>query len=990
MGVLSEVPPDKHILTIRRATDAIVKQARKIAPGRTWSICELLLDEDDLEWLRSWAASLHEEQVRVNLRYHGRPAGLGLLLLTLASEWCRRYGHERGIYGVFNEFEWDELARKRLFTPTGYPQISVRESIEEACKTYGLRHAFDSQTNQPWYLTIKLQFGFTLLGAKDQLNHWLAGVSTEAIDLLLSNESTSKAKGTVVRSDSFADLWKTLRDFRTGAVRRPTAMRVIAESPWTLAAWGDELLDAALRPVGNSVTVASSASPTSDERTRPAEDLDQDPEVLTTPRIVWRDNQVTWVANYDSKFLSMLAEDCYFISLDDEGFDVLRKQPDGSYSSLSRELQVSLPTDRRQVLISVSDGGGRGVTSQLLELFKHEDDFQAFGTNGKSVSVGQMATERGYTLRLPIGSKFEPDEDLEARFLLNESWWVQLRPGWSQTATVQLPGDPVAMPVLQEKDELVASWTESVSSSVELLAGGTQFRVRLQVRDSDVEVLSLRVDGNEGPIYSQQVGLIVSGLISVSSLGYEGSTRIRILAKRQNTRVINRVIRIEREGLVVLRKGRWQTHQAENAIDATRMSRTQSVVIPGTTNRGEGWTLIEGSRRIALSPCKSQRMTDLGCRGWPLRVTDHEFNRVDSSSLRVLAANVIDRGIVQDAAQLPGSRCVRIELSDRIDPGNDHHCVLWTESGRLINFGADDIRCDQLSWVVDPASVGVDYEDLVVAAAVAYRGVRLGSWWTDDWWRPITTVDSSEAAAMVASCLRWFYLPLRQRSKCVDELVSDFGAAVFDQWCQFQPSSQVGPTASLNEHRETDPVFAFDLLRQNEDEPGWSATVRSFLSIWQPTPDEANQIAPDIMETESVHSLESLVMGLSTTMPFFVGNFVSAWMEAQAIKSNEDQLRSYLCSQLCDPLKKRAEDFCDQYPIEGSHPLVPWLPFDEAYVETLISYASQPTYSGCGAGNFEASHNQSELCRLIAAQLVHPAKNARCQQTVHAPCNRDK
>lgn len=973
MGILSELPPDKHILTIRRATESLVQQARKVASGRTWSICELLLDDDDLEWLRLWAASLQEEQVRVNLRYQGRPAGLGLLLLTLASEWCRRHGHERGIYGVFNDFEWQELARKRLFTPTGYPQTSVRESIEEACKTYGLRHAFDAQSSQPWYLTIKLQFGFTLLGGKDQLNHWLAGVPTDAIELLISNESTSKAKGTIVRSDSFTKLWNTLREFRMGAVRRPIAMQAIAESPWTLAAWGNDLLDAALRPAGNSVTVSPYTTLKSNEGVNPTELLELDPVVLATPRIVWREKQVRLVAAYDTDLRSMLRDECYFVNLDDEGFDVLRKQLDGSYSNLSTDLQVALPTDKRQVLVAVSDCDGRAITSQLLELFTNEDDFQAFNLNGKRVSVSQMSTERGYTLRLPFGSKFEPDDDLDARFILNESWWVQLRPGWSETATVQLPGDPVAILILQEKGEPFADWTESVSASIEKLSAGTHFRVLIRCRDSDIDLLNLRVDGVEVQIRNDQDGLAASHPILVSTLGYEGTTRIRILAQRQSIRTIHKVLQLEREGLIVLRKGRWESHQASDVIDATRMSRTQSVVKPSTTNRAEGWTLIEGFRRIALSPNKCQRMTDLGCRGWPLRVTDHEFNRVDSSSLRLLASSVIDHGMVQDAVQLPGSRCVRIELSERIEPGIDHHCVLWTESGRLVNFGSDDIHCDRNSWVIDPTSVGVDYDDLVVASAVAHRGVRLGSWWTDDWWRPITTVDSSESAAMVAGCLRWFYLPLRQKSEIVDELVKEFGAALFDQWCQFHASTEAGPTPSLGEHRETDPVFAVDLLCQNEDEPGWSTTVRSFLSNWQPTPEEANQIAPDILESQSVHSLESIVVGMSSTMPRFVGKFVSAWMKSQSNAQDETKLRSYLYSALCDPLKVRAKDYCDQYPSDGRHKLVPWLPFDEGFPDRMVSLAREGVSLAYDAENFEACHNRSELCRLIASQLVHPA-----------------
>lgn len=981
MSVLKGIPHDKHIDSIRDATDALVSKSRCLKQNPTWSICELKLSEADFLWLKDWVSSLRKDQLALTLRQTSRLPKVGLLLLAFAAETCRRDGRERGIYEVFADGPFQDDARSVLLTTLQYPRKQVQNALEQACRIFGLRHAFDSPTTQPWYLTTKLQFGFTLQGAKDHLKHWLIGVAPDAIEWLLKGESQSNHAGTPIRSDSFGRLWDALGRYRTGKISTLDVRQAIAESPWVLTNWADSLLEAAQCPVTGTeyVYIPIADREQSDHSDSDSSATNVEPQICTSPRVQWANNEASLVVRFDETFLGMLNDDCFFVSVDDATCDVLRRQPDGSYSNNAGDMLIGLPPNREEVIISICDDKGKGVAVQTLPLFASDEDFQAYGKNGTNVSLRQLSQQSGYTLRLPAGTKVGPDQNFELRVTKGDTLWVQLKPGWSNESKVRLPDDTFDILLKNTHETNEEDWTDAVCEQASTHEkDGARFQLSFSA-PSDVSILDVKVCGETVAFYEVSNGSYRTAIMSMSSLRHDGKGTMRIVAERDKCRVIHRDFQARREGIIVFQRGAWKQHLASQPLDGTRLSRAPIVIRPGETHRPEGWTLLEGSSKTTFRADKPYRLSTLGCRGWPLYVTDHLYNRPAGSEPQQLCSGVVDHGIIQDGVQRPGSRLVVLELLDELDCSADHHVVLWTRSGRLVNVASELIHVTENLWTIDPDVTGIEYEDLVVVAAIAFRGTRLGTWWTEDWWRPVTHVRDSASATEVAACLRWFHLPLMQHPRELRSCASVFGEAFFREWCL---SSTGGPTSHA-EHRKTDQFLASDLLCQDEDEINWYPTVRCLLGTWQPTPEEARSIAPEWgSPEESRISVEQIVGTLATSMPVITARFLCAWFSTEINKATERAGRHILSCNLCKDLEERAALEHSRIRERGfdpaeRHPSLPWLELNKRFIDTLVETANAMVAGGTvvelDAKNLESAFNFSDLCRVIAARLIEPA-----------------
>jgi len=684
---------------------------------------------------------------------------------------------------------------------------------------------------------------------------------------------------------------------------------------------------------------------------------------------------------FDRTFLNQLSGDYYVVSVNGEQRDVLRRQNDGTYINLQGDLRLELPVVSDEVLVAITDEQGRGVTSQRLEVFDRDGDFQAFNQSGHRIELNSLEPKRGYTLRLPIRTVFQPDADLLCRTQSNNSFWAQLRPGWHESATIKLPGDPEPLPILKIKDDVSEDWTDTIQVSTRSLPRCNGFVVCITV-PNDVSLVKIQIYGKEVFLNLDSSGHYQSNPIPLSMLGYDGSATLRLLAKNVRLRVLYRKIKVQRDGLLIFRNGLWENNPENTTISSTDLSRTEVAIVPGSAGREEGWTLMEGERRLGYRNDRPRRLNELGRRGWQLRITNHHYNRVADAKMITLSHSVIDQGIIANGIQRLGSRLVALELLQDVEVSCDHHCVIWTRSGRLANIAAANIRVDGRAWFVDPEIAGIDYDDSVVAASVAFRGTSLGSWWTDEWWRPIIQVRNETTALEVAACLRWFGLPLIQRAGDVREVATRFGREFFTQWCL--PCSS-GPE-SRAEHRSTDQFLSHDLLRQDEHEPGWIPTVRSLLRDWYPTADDSVAIASQVWEPEDGNSqadfhssLQGIVVSVATSLPVIAARIINARLSQPDLNASEKVLRQVLACELRKDLDERAKVTYAKMKADGSelrdkHPALPWLPFSKLFVSTLVDSTSKlvigEPITDLDADNLEAAFNFSELCRFIAARMI--------------------
>ncbi len=221
--------------------DVVLSQAVGLVAGKVTSttaprsLCEVQADEDDYQWLCSWAWQLTSYQLQrwlsgVNSRRGALQSGslvlsyaeaAGCLLLLLAAETGRREASEGNLWSAVRR-RFPEAVGRVVFAQ-GQPRREFKDALEAAARKLGLRHVFGIEGTQNYYVTVYLQFGFTKNGM-GRLPYWLSGQPvSEAISYLLASEG----KGDRQSSPSFARLWETLRDYRRNNIREASARRVL-------------------------------------------------------------------------------------------------------------------------------------------------------------------------------------------------------------------------------------------------------------------------------------------------------------------------------------------------------------------------------------------------------------------------------------------------------------------------------------------------------------------------------------------------------------------------------------------------------------------------------------------------------------------------------------------------------------------------------------------------------------------------------------------
>lgn len=217
---------------------------------RPWSIAEVRLSANDIQWLRTWFAYLKPESVenwvKSILMVRLGPEGLascsemlGGVFLCIASEVCREESREDSVWPAIRKaLPTSSSLRSELFLSDGQPSRLAREIIDDAVRALNLRHAMDIEGTQQWFVTVKLQFGFTYHGAQSRLAEWLVGLGPpHAVQYLNGSSELSE-----LTSDSFQSLWRALKQYRRGLINEDEARETLRLSPWVKAQWIDSIL----------------------------------------------------------------------------------------------------------------------------------------------------------------------------------------------------------------------------------------------------------------------------------------------------------------------------------------------------------------------------------------------------------------------------------------------------------------------------------------------------------------------------------------------------------------------------------------------------------------------------------------------------------------------------------------------------------------------------------------------------------------------------
>jgi len=191
------------------------------------SLCELRVSERDYEVLCQWA---QEHLTRRMIRLSGWKAGA--IIFNLVAEAARREAVGHRLWPIIAD-KFSDDARRFLF-PNDHPSGELKALIQQAARNLDLRHVFDDDEAQSWYITTHLQFGFCYHGFQTHLPEWLCGQNPpDSVRRLLSGS---------LSSESFRDLWQALRFYRRDWITEEHLRGIIRESPWVLPAWEDDLV----------------------------------------------------------------------------------------------------------------------------------------------------------------------------------------------------------------------------------------------------------------------------------------------------------------------------------------------------------------------------------------------------------------------------------------------------------------------------------------------------------------------------------------------------------------------------------------------------------------------------------------------------------------------------------------------------------------------------------------------------------------------------
>ncbi|MFA5156986.1 MAG: hypothetical protein WC532_06305 [Candidatus Omnitrophota bacterium] len=204
---------------------------------RAWSIAELRLADDDVKWLQSWFSCWSPQSTEKWDSNYRRM--FGSLFICVGAEVCREKSSEGSVWLAMRSIlPESHILQRDLFLSNGQPSFLTKSIIADAVRSLNLRHAMDIEGTQQWFVTIKLQFGFTYRGAKNRLAEWLVNLGRPQAVQYLDGES----KFSELSSDSFQSLWRALMQYRRGLIEEKEVRATLQLSPWIKAHWIDDLL----------------------------------------------------------------------------------------------------------------------------------------------------------------------------------------------------------------------------------------------------------------------------------------------------------------------------------------------------------------------------------------------------------------------------------------------------------------------------------------------------------------------------------------------------------------------------------------------------------------------------------------------------------------------------------------------------------------------------------------------------------------------------
>jgi len=780
--ILEGIPTDLAETTIRQAAGAILDAAeRQQLTGRPWSLAELPFDDADLEWMLVWARGSRDSELRrcVDSWHDARipghqlrmQAAAGLLLMALFAEVGRRHASEGFLWGRVIDVIYQSEPPDCLFVQRQPSQL-LKEALEDAARSSGLRHVFGVEGVQNWFRSVHLQFGFTKTGFQQRLPEWLAGqLAPVAVESLLASRS--------LRSESFCASWDALRNYRRKSIGEEQCRRTLLASPWVLPEWVGDLMRCALKRIelGTSSGVR---------------DMDAPPPAFLGPaRLVWEPHQaprfLTHVVNltgYDLKSPG------YRLTVNGQTKAQLLLQEDGLYHVEPSD-ELLLDPDHPVAHAELVDLSGAVEHVMDLDLWDGAEDVTLFKLpGGMSVADPYAGLSSGtqYVLLCPA--------DLELRPTASD--WAKVAGGKFLLQSIPAEWRTQQVALMLGEEEL---WRPTAKLDGQVKLPGWTAEIRVRCRSSRVRlgeplglcishpagshVTFVRINGRTRGFSATCPGETDVEPIQLDGEMPGGNLKMSLGVRMDDQHVsLHRVGRVAVEGVAMRCADGWKPLLPQDELDV-RTARVNSIrILPPREDADQAlrdWGLLEGNtfvRRLSAHPGPLEGLSGFGAK---LRVRYGPYNSIEEPM--EVAASVVDHGLVRSVVGTSVGSQFAVIIEGSIEPDEREHSVVWCDvrgTQHLVHPCASHALGDSNASVwTCPRPEGAS---MPWAIGVGFRGERLGAWWDADWHLRVIEAggDSSELAAM----LRWLRLPILASSarSSVLELVRDSPQETAEAW----------------------------------------------------------------------------------------------------------------------------------------------------------------------------------------------------------------
>ncbi len=666
----------------------------------------------------------------------------GGILLVLAAEVCRDQSNEEAVWpSVTRALGIDRNSRGILFA-AGQPTTECKKAIAAGARRLGLRNVIDRYGTQEYFDTVKLQFGFTLRGAKRRLAEWLDGQGTPLSVRILNGEVPEYAD---LRSESFASLWSALQDLRRERTTKEDTAEILQSSCWIRQEWTEDLLHCARLRLNRVVT-----APTSSEAAERTTDA------ILEPRLLWEPgSKPQLILKLDEERITeLLAEtDSAQFCVDGRTVDRWFADETGRWRGrrdLTCQQRESKP-NLRPGSLSIVNGRGELIYELALADLGLSAPLLIFDMrNGGALRDTSSVLDRtaSYAVLCDTDLAISGREPLQRdrRWLL-----YRIEPNWPADLHATCDGEIFWQPRSFERPTTKQIRTVLESAGEHPCDIGSAYRLRLGGVPEDASDVNLAVGST--PVRIQKAGSHWETRETVTmSLGVAlGTERVRArIAGPDYSRTTAPRLSLPLRGVL------WaeDPKEASEALQWEVLRNDRSLNRAGGDGRlrifagHSGASIYEGSRLLSRASLHTLNMRDLHGWGAPLTLA------LDGQSDFALCREVEDRGRAYFLSLFAGRTRPMLRWLNPTEPSRSHHKIYFW---RNLPDAPSSVGMDQVESVQENLVWKLPDLGSIAALAVTYDGERIAAWWSRE--RIVRTLRSGPRSGVFA-VLRWLKIPV--------------------------------------------------------------------------------------------------------------------------------------------------------------------------------------------------------------------------------------